>query len=80
MVRHMAQEQELVSTIARSDGQELVPIDTAELEAFLAMPVVHVSLRLPRQHGTHLGRPRAFSVEFQDHSAQGSPQDGHETR
>jgi hypothetical protein len=35
----MAQEQELVSTIARSDGQELVPIDTAELPAFLAMPV-----------------------------------------
>ena len=35
----MAQEQELVSTIARSDGQELVPIDTAELLAFLAMPV-----------------------------------------
>jgi hypothetical protein len=39
VVRHMAQEQELVSTIARSDGQELVPIDTAELPAFLAMPV-----------------------------------------
>jgi hypothetical protein len=35
----MAQEQELVSTMARSDGQELVPIDTAELQACLAMPV-----------------------------------------